>query len=96
MSSNEEIISQMNITAENPRKAVQKQQKAAADKAKTEELKAKAGEKVWVKCVTELQPWANEAPMLYWKDYLISTEEAVLLDERRFVVILEKPSDKGE
>ena len=96
MSSDDEIKAQMKITAENPRKAVQKQQKVEPDKAKVEELTAKAGKKVWVKCVTELQPWANEAPMLYWKDYLVSVEEAVLLDERRFVVILEKPSDKGE
>jgi hypothetical protein len=80
-----------------PRKAKERKlaeaKKAAEDKAKAAELTEKVGEKVWVKCVTELGPWANGLQMGFWEDHLVSAEEAILLDERRFAVILATPTE---
>jgi hypothetical protein len=51
--------------------------------------------KVWVRCVTECQPWANDKPLGYWTEHEVSIEEAVLLESRKFAVILETPNKKG-
>jgi len=47
--------------------------------------------KVWVRCVSENKPWADDAPLDYWKTYEINIKDATLLESRRFVVILETP-----
>ena len=95
MSSNSEIEAQMKLQAEDPRKQKSAQPKFAQSKFDKNELKAKKGETVWVKCVSELGPWASDQQLVFWEDYEVSVEEAIMLDERRFAVILEQPS-KGE
>jgi hypothetical protein len=53
-----------------------------------DELAEKCGERVWVRCISELGPWADDKPMRFWKEYFIKIEEAIVLDEKRFAVIL--------
>jgi hypothetical protein len=50
---------------------------------------------VWVRCVVENQPWANNMPLSFWEDYEITYYEALLLEERRFAVILKSPENLG-
>jgi len=91
MSTDDELLAQMAITEESPddprQRRVAKPQYPKST-FKPEELKAKVGDRVWVKCVTDAKPWADEKPMLMWKEYFIPVHEAILLDERRFAVIL--------
>lgn len=94
MSSNAEIEEMMKLQSEDPRKAKPKAQQKAESSFDEKELKEKVGEAVWVKCVSHDKPWAAEKPMEFWQDYKVPVAEAILLDERRFAVIL-KPS-KGE
>ena len=47
--------------------------------------------KLWVKCVVDSKPWTKDQQLDHWKNYLIDEDDAVLLDARRFVVILEPP-----
>lgn len=91
MSTDEELLAQMKLQEESPddprqRKIVKP--KYAVSEFKLDDLRKKIGERVWVKCITDLQPWADEKPMNMWKDYFIKIEEAILLDEKRFAVIL--------
>lgn len=52
--------------------------------------KTKEG-KVLVRCVSSLRPWASGSQMYFWRDYEVTPEEAILLDRRRFCVILQPP-----
>lgn len=87
----EELLSQMSLQEESPDDPRQRRS-AKVVYAKSEysvaELQAKFGERVWVRCVSECGPWADEKQMKYWKEYYIKIDEAVMLDERRFAVIL--------
>jgi hypothetical protein len=53
-----------------------------------DELADKVGERVWIRCISELAPWADEKPLKFWKEYFVKIDEAIALDERRFAVIL--------
>lgn len=91
MSTDEELLAQMALQEESPDDPRQRRipkPKYAVSEFKLDDLKKKVGERVWVKCITDLQPWADEKPMKMWKDYFIKVEEAILLDEKRFAVIL--------
>lgn len=91
MSTDEELIAQMALQEESPDDPRQRRS-AKPRYAKSEfnllDLKSKVGERVWVKCITDLKPWADENPLELWKDYFIKVEEAIMLDEKRFAVIL--------
>jgi len=96
MSTDDELLAQMAITEESPDDPRQRRvAKPQYPKSwfKPEELKAKVGDRVWVKCVTDAQPWADDKPMQMWKEYLIPIHEAILLDERRFATILHSQED---
>lgn len=54
-----------------------------------EALRAAYGEKVFVKCVSELKPWTSEKQLDFWKDYEVKPEEAIQLERQRMVVILQ-------
>lgn len=47
--------------------------------------------RVFVRCVTDLQPWADGKPLHYWQDYEITMQDAALLESRKHAVILEAP-----
>lgn len=94
MSDNDAILEEMKRQSEDPRKRREVKPVIHKSKFTEEALKKKAGDKVWVKCVSELRPWANEKPMEFWEDYQVSVHEAIILDERRFCVILEEPLNK--
>lgn len=89
--SDEDLLAQMNLQEESPDDPRQRRvQKLVFAKSEfsVQELKAKFGERIWVRCVSECGPWADEKQMKYWKEYYIKVDEAVMLDERRFAVIL--------
>ena len=88
MSNDDLILEEMNRQSENPRNRREIQPTYAQSEFTAEELRERFGDKVWVKCVSEREPWANEQKLKLWRDYLIPVEEAILLDERRFAVIL--------
>lgn len=51
--------------------------------------------KVLVRCVSLLKPWASGKPMYFWRDYLVTVDEAISLDRRRFCVILQPVTSQG-
>ena len=61
--------------------------KYAKSKFTVEELK-QYGKTVKIVCVSELEPWAGNQKLSYWQEYEVPVEDAVMLDERRFAVIL--------
>lgn len=91
MTIDEELLAQMKLTEEgpdDPRKRRVATQKFAKSKYNVDELRERVGDRVMVKCISECEPWANDQPMKHWEDYFVTVEDAVLLDERRFAVIL--------
>jgi hypothetical protein len=89
MTIDDEVLEQMNLTPEDPQRVVKTKPRYAKSKFNEEQLEAQAlGGKIWVKCVSENQPWADGKPLRFWEDYLILVHEAILLDERLFAVIL--------
>ena len=94
MSSDETLLEEMQKLPEDPRRVKKAEPKYAQSKFTKETLAEKTGDKVWVKCVSELGPWANDTQMKFWEDYFVNIEEAIMLDERRFCVILEEPLNK--
>jgi len=94
------ILAEMNKQIEDPRKRRQVAPPEANSQFSEKDLqnKVRSG-KVWVKCISENQPWADEkTPMEFWKDYLVSVSAAIALDKKRFSVILVPPTQasKGE
>lgn len=59
-----------------------------------ETLRAAYGEKVPVKCISELKPWSSEKQLEFWRDYELKPEDAVQLDRQRMVVILQPMKSK--
>lgn len=49
-----------------------------------------------VRCVVHSEPWDSEKALKYWEIYEITYEDAVLLESRHFVVILQAPQTEGE
>lgn len=98
MSTDAELLEQMKLQNESPDDPRQRRvakQKFAKSKFTVATLKAAVkGNKVWIKCVSELEPWANGEKLQLWEDYYVSLEDAITLDERRFAVILVTPIDK--
>lgn len=91
MATDEELLAQMALQEESPDDPRQRRvvkPKYAKSEFEIDDLRNKIGDRVWVKCITDLQPWADEKPLKMWKDYFIKIEEAILLDEKRFAVIL--------
>lgn len=91
MSTDEELLAQMALQEESPDDPRQRKlpkPKYAKSEFNVADLKSKVGDRVWVKCITDLKPWADEKPMNMWKDYFIKVEEAIILDEKRFAVLL--------
>lgn len=99
MLDDEQLLEQMALQEESPddlrSKKVSKPQYAKSQYTVTQ-LQNLVGERVWVRCVSDSQPWADEKPMHQWKDYKVKIEEAILLDERRFAVILLTPDQVEE
>lgn len=50
--------------------------------------------KVMVRCVVDCKPWADEKPLDYWTDYEISYKDALLLESKKFAVILSPTKGK--
>lgn len=50
---------------------------------------------VWVRVVTENEPWSDERPLLYWQDYQVPIEDALVFESRKHAVILQTPNSKG-
>ena len=92
MSSDEEILAEISKQTKNPRSTVEEAPQYPKSQFTVEVLKEKVGEMVWVKCVSDAKPWANNIAMEYWEDYQVSPDEAIMLDKRRFAVILEEPT----
>lgn len=90
------ILGEMQVQDENPRSTKKQEPVYAKSQFTVQELQEKVGSNVWVKCVSELEPWAGGIKMKFWDDYYITIEEAIVLDERRFAVILEEPTNKQE
>lgn len=89
MTSDEELIEAIEREEAKPRKpktapAVEKPPVIDGDPERT----------VRVRCVVESQPWANEMPLHYWKEYDISYKYAVVLEQRRSVVIISTTKGK--
>lgn len=90
----EELLKQLELQEESPDDPRHRKVKKivyAKSQYNVDDLREKVGDKVWVKCITDLKPWADEKPLQLWKDYLIKIEEAIMLDERRFAVVLLTP-----
>lgn len=91
MLSDEDLLAQMALQEESPDDPRQRRvvkPKYAKSLFNLDDLRAKFGDRVWVKCITDVKPWSDEKPLDMWKDYLIPIHEAIMLDERRFAVIL--------
>lgn len=58
--------------------------KVAPDEAKT---------LVWVKCITDLEPWTESFKLEHWKNYQIELGLATLMEDRKHVVILREPKE---
>jgi hypothetical protein len=91
MSIDDELLAQMALQEESPDDPRQRRQKKityAQSEYTAGELKEKVGDRVWIKCISELQPWADDKPLKFWGNYFVTAEDAISLDERRFAVIL--------
>jgi hypothetical protein len=93
--SDEDLLAQMKLQEESPddprQRKVAKQVFAKSDFT-VDEL-TPLGERIWVRCISDAKPFFTDSkgelrPMAYWREYSVTPEEAVMLDERRFVVIL--------
>lgn len=99
MSTDEELFEEMKRQEESPddpRARRTPKPVYAKSEFTVEELTEKFGERVWVKCITDLKPWADNKPLDHWKDYEIPVAEAIALDERRFAVILVQKDEKSK
>lgn len=92
----EATLKEMEKLDEKTNKPKKKQAEVKHQASFTAEELANDSGKVWVKCISELQPWANGVPMEHWKDYFIPIEEAILMDEHRHIVVLETPKQPKE
>ena len=52
--------------------------------------------RVWVRITTENQPWSEDKPLLYWKDYEVPLADALVFESRKHAVILKTPTPKGK
>lgn len=96
MSSDEDLIAQMSLQEESPDDPRQRRaqtQQFARSTFNADDLKAKHGARVWVKCISVLGPWADDKQLKFWKDYLVTVDDAIMLEERRFAVLLITPED---
>lgn len=83
-----DVLEQMSLQPENPQETPKRGRLTLNKSEITEQQINSVDGRIWVKCVTELQPWAEGKPLKFWEDYLITVQEAILLDARRFAVIL--------
>jgi hypothetical protein len=91
MTTDDELLSQMDLQQESPDDPNQRKiVKVVYPKSlySADDLTKKIGGKVWVKCIVTNDPFADGKPLKFWKDYLLSVDDAIMLDERRFAVIL--------
>lgn len=93
------ILSQVKLNPENVIPAAIAETlvaKRKTRKAKTDDAASQqpdTDKRVWVKCIVDLKPWAEDKPLELWQDYHLKADEAILLEERRFVVILTPPEE---
>jgi hypothetical protein len=93
--SDEELLEQLKIQDESPddpRQRREVKQVFAKSEFTLDELK-KLGDRVWVRCISDAKPHFTDdkgalKPMGYWREYQVTPAEAIMLDERRFVVVL--------
>jgi hypothetical protein len=97
MTTDEALIAEIALQEEATKK-LRRQPRREIDPVPTVEVPKRAHPpyqgKLWVKCVSDAEPWANGAKMLYWQDYHVEAEDAFLLEDRQFAVILKEPTDQ--
>lgn len=86
MDSDETILADIAADDEKP-----KAKRTAPVAAPQPKIEGDPNRKVWLRCVSELEPWADGIPLKYWQDYEVTIKDAALLEARRFVVIIENP-----
>lgn len=59
---------------------------------------ADAKKKVWVKCVVETKPWTSDEELgglEAWKEYEIRQDDALLMQDRKQVVVISGPTKES-